>query len=730
MEAACGRCGAVSASGARFCMRCGAPLSAGSGAVRSGAGPAAGAPRPRANRRGHRGRWLLAGALLGAPVALWLAAGAPFHLGDRIAWLLSPDSSASTTVTEQGGVLELEGLRIEFGPEALPAGAVVKARRLASVEERYPRDAWLQLAGPVYLVETPEGLPQGATVRVTLPYDAARAPDPEASGLSGAVWDGTGWELRPSAVDTAARTVSFVVDHFSPVAPVYRYSPAADRAALETPRFLIRFGTLATRPLEEPQYVSPLGNRDRGMADPLYVSPTEAVLPAYVQDLGTFLEQAYDRLQSMGYTMPPAEPRIEVWVEDLSPPDLAELLTGERAARGGLWGRTGVSGPVYIDRRLADADGTLAAPDQVPRRLRVTAGHELFHVVQRNYPSFPTWFYEAGAAFMEWRLYEAELPGTLAEHVSAHPQFLYEGMWGGNVGAHYAKAALLAYLQDTYGQSCSGPSRDVLKDGVFTSGLGGSAALHAAANLRVPDMSAALLAAARTCGRFNGTWAELLEEFARRYYVEWEGWGAVAGLLGSRSRALIYANPGTTEAYNWRAYLDAAGAYRFPVHRWRRDSAALWRVEGNAADLLATLVLEMKHNEDFERAGMPQYWVYPFVNDQDRGPAIGPRQFTAREPTVAVQGVGGQAGARFQDVFVLGVNQDWTSTRPVQGRPRDAQSGLRAYLLPAPKSVQVEPVEVEEGGRKVPKLRVSWAVSEKWLPREEKGLYHVVGMAP
>ena len=672
-------------------------------------------------RRGGCGGWLATGAFLGAALALWLAAGAPFHVGDWIDWLLSSDPSTAVTVTDQGGVLELEGLKVEFGPEALPAGTVVRARRLARAEERYPRDGPLRLAGPIYAVEPPPGLPLGATVQVTLPYDPAKLPNPqETSGLVGALWDGRAWDRRPATVDVASQTLSFVADHFSVIAPLVEAE--GDSLSISTPRFHIRWhagaGPEEWKPLSGARYVSPRGTADGSV-------------PAYINDLGEYLDEAYGRIQEMGYTMPPTDSPIEVVVQDLNPYGVADLFSEYvlQTPKGyGVYGQTSVWGPIYIDTRLRNPDGGLLPAKEVPERLKTVAGHELFHVVQRYHPSFPTWFYEAGAVFMEWRLYGQEFPHNLPQIVQAHPQFLYEGMWAGSVGAHYAKAAFLVYLQEQYGRDCGGRDRDVLKDGVFASGFGGSSYLHAAANQRQPDLSQALLAAARLCGGFGGTWDDLLAEFARDYLMEWDDWPTGSALLGgNHDLPLVHAARGNApdaREFTWRTFTDPGGSKAFDLFSWREASAAMWRVEG-ASDLLATLVLQMAPAA-FDWQTLPVYWAYSFLNVRDREPAIGPKQFVESNPTIAVPrfGLARQEGARVERVFLMGVLGK-AAYSALQGG--FGNSALTAYLLPAPQRVETKEVQVAEAGRTVPKLRVSWAVNPKWLPTEIKGLYHVVG---
>lgn len=663
-------------------------------------------PAPR--QRGPRWRLVVAAGLVGLGAGVWAVAQLDL-------------CSATVTLGERGGVLELEGLRVEFGPEALPAGSQVRGRRLVQVEERYPRDALLQLAGPVYLVEPPPGLSLGATVQVVVPYDPAKLPRPEdTSRLSGAVWDGGGWERRPSVVDPAQRTVAFVAEHFSVIGPVVERD--GNYAAISTPRFHIRWnagpGTGAWLPLAGAQYVSPSGTPD-------------GAVPAYINDLAEFLDDAYDRIQAMGYTMPPTDPKIAVIVQDLNPYGVGDLLD-EYVVGGaksyGLYGQTGVSGPIYFDTRMRQPDGALLAPQAVYKRLKATAGHELFHVVQRYHPSFPTWFYEAGAVFMEWRLYGEEFPEDLPATVSAHPQFLYEGMWGGNVGAAYAKGSFLVYLQEKHGGSCSGPDRDVLRNGVFASGLGGFSSLHIAANVRSPYMDQALLKAAQTCGGYTGTWDDLLGEFARDYYIEWDEWATAETLLrGNRNLPLISAARGNDPAapqFSWLTTTDRGGSKAFDLHSWNESSAAMWRFEG-ADDLHASLVLQVAP-AGFDWQKLPLFWVYPFHTYRDRAPGVGPKQFVESNPTVAVRGFGKakQQGAKVEKVYLAGV-MGRTVYSALQGG--SGSSSLTAYLLPAPHGVATELVEATESGRKVQRLRVTWATNQVWFPSGIKGLSHIVG---
>ncbi len=487
---------------------------------------------------------------------------------------------AGVTVGERGGVLKLE---VAFGPGALPAGTRVEARVLAGAgdvaeaEEAAP-GGWLRPVGPVYTVEPAGGVPLAATVQVTVPYDAALLGDGDPEAICGALWNGAWWERRPSTVDATGHTVSLAADHFSPVTVVYERMYRSD-----TPGgTVLKAGHFAIHYAED--------GPDAPLSNTLYTAHDNApggAAPAYVEDLCTYLEQAYVRIAAMGYAMPPEDGPLEAQIRDLHTPGVWQGLGLAEPAP--LDGATGPWGPIYIDNQLRDEDG-LRKPDVIWRKLKSTAAHEIFHVVQRYNPSFPTWFSEASAAFMEWRLYKDELPEIVpTDHINPRAAFLYNGLWRGSVNDHYAKAAFLIYLQENYCGNC----RDILKDGIYP--FGGSSYGIYVADLKDSGMYSTLAAAAGRCGGYHGNWASLLGEFARRYYVEWDRWPTAERLLlGNRGAPNMGNAEKVTgyqpEAFDWAARAGEGGAHRFPAYTWHESSAAMWRIATSADAPLGELV--------------------------------------------------------------------------------------------------------------------------------------------
>ncbi len=661
-------------------------------------------PPPPPSGKPQRGLALIGGLAL-LVVAVVCVAGV---------WLAREISSApqdtAVTIGAAGATLECEGLQVEFGPGALPEGAKVSAHVVADAKavadaQKSTPGGWLVPVGPVYEVSVQSDAPLDAMVEVTLPYDPALLGDADPQQINGALWNGAWWERRPSTVDTAGHTVTFVADHFSKITVVYELKIDAQGTCRQG-RFAIQYEQSgSSAPLGDKQYHSPR-------------SEHSGTFPTYVEDLGIFLEQAYDRIAAMGYKMPPTDPPIEVEIRDLhSPGVLAQLGITDAQQQDGA---TGPWGPIYIDNELRDESGKLRDPNVVWRKLKTTAAHEFFHVVQRYNPSFPTWFYEASAVYMEWKLFKDELPEIVPQdHINPRAAFLYNGLWRGSLEDHYAKAAFLIYLQDKYG-GCG----DILKDGIYPQG-GSSYGVYVA-GLKGVDMSAVFLKAAQKCGGFKGTWADLLAGFARCYYEEWDQWPAAERLLiANRAAPAVQNSAAATgypkEAFEWTTRVEGGGSHTFPVYTWRDGSAALWRILATANTPATTLVLTAAAPSD---AGAALNWAYPYryagtASEIARGAAVGPTRFDANQPSLAFDAFGSfKAGGQVREVDLVGVDD----TVGIFG----ATSTVRAYLLPAPKAVSAEWVQVSEGGTQVHKLRVSWQDDAAWLPKDVPNLAHLV----
>ncbi len=688
--------------------------------ARAAAAPPQPAPQAPPPGKPRQSLALIGGlALLG--VAILCVAGVWLGRG-----LFSAPPGTTVTVGAAGATLAREGLEVKFGPSALPEGTQVRARVVASAEavakaQKGSPGGWLVPAGPVYEVSVQGDMPLDAMVEVTLPYDSALLGDADAHELCGALWNGAWWERRPSTVDTARHTITFAADHFSQLTAVYaRWSvqKAPGHTTLTAGHFVIRYAADGPEaPLSNSQYIA--HEHVPGQKEPGYVSEPDTPAPAYVVDLYTYLEDAYRRIGAMGYAMPPDDgPLLEVEIRDLHSPGVLETLGLAGPKR--LDGATGAWGPIYIDNHLPDESGNLRDPTLVWRKLKSTAAHELFHVVQRYNPSFPTWFYETSAVYLEWKLFQDELPEIVPQdEINPRAAFLYNGLWRGSVNDHYAKAALLIYLQDKYG-GCG----DILKDGIYPQG-GSSYGLYVA-GLKSIDMSAVFLKAAQQCGSFQGTWADLLAEFARCYYVEWDAWPEAERLLmGNRGAPIVQNSVDTTgyprEAFEWITGQGDGGSHTFQEYTWRDGSAARWRIATTADAPLSTLVLTADAPSE---AGAAQHWAYPYrytdtAGQLARGGAVGPTRFHSDRPTLAFAAFGPpKAGGQVFEVDLVGVDD----SAGLFG----AESTVRAYLLPAAKTVSSEWLQVSEGGTQARKLRVRWQDDGAWLPKGVPNLAHVV----
>ncbi len=635
----------------------------------------------------------------------------------------------TTVLGAAGGALQVEDLTVTFGPDALPEESEVRGRLFADVvevatarQETTLEDAWLIPVAPIYEVELPAGLPLGETVGVSVPYDPALLGDADPRGLVGATWNGAWWQRWPSEVDTGAQRVTFAVDHFSPVTVLWEepqmmapddptagpspsgYIPRWLSHSTADGRFTIRYrrdgANAVLRDGEQYQSVE-----HGGVGDPS--------VPFFVRDLEIYLSEAWDRILTLGYEMPPQDAfPIEVRIQDLNRGILERTgLVKEGERKKTVDGATGSYGPLYIDNRLHEESGP-RAPDQVWKRLKATATHELYHVVQRYNPSFPTWFYEASAVYLEWLLFDAEFEGMISqEYVIPKADFLTVGMWSGSIDAHYAKGAFLIYLHEMYGAQCD----DVVVDGVYP--FGGSSEGIYIAGLKNTNMEAALLGAARRCsGDDSLAWEEVFTDFAHRYYVRWHEWPTASDLVGSGG-VLFQPSAG----FQWTAGKDENKANRdFAPLFWGASSAAVWQVRGDPyVPMYSTLVFRL---DGFEEIGGPQFWLYPYPYGQNwrPGPPLGPYQASPEGTPVTLGPMGHEeVGGEIAAVQVVGVMAGNPPSRWYSGVPVGTR--VRAYFLPAPLHVEAGAAEGLSG-----EIEVRWEAEESHIPENVEGLAYKV----
>jgi hypothetical protein len=633
---------------------------------------------------------------------------------------------ATATIGEQGAILQAKGLNVEFSGKALPPGVTVNAYGVKDAEKNYP-GGWLKLAGPVFDIDT-GGQVLGEPVRVTLSYDPAMLGSADAKSLFGVTWNGINWDQRPSTVDTANRTVSFFTDHFSEVGIGFdsmtieeyqartKAQPQLEKELSQlksksqwgwgthpTPHFTISYDNSGAN--------APLSGSDYMQHSDI---DTTSDAPPYVQDLGVFLEDAYKRLgkDGLGFKSPPADRIIRVDIRALNPGVNGETLFAP------------VLYDIYIANQLRippdPQDPTqiqpLLPPDTMWKRLKITAGHEVFHVFQSyDAPFLTRWFCEASAAYMEWRLYHLEFPNDFADEYMTgtvgRPQFLYFGMGSGDKYDWYSWGMFLIYLQQLY-QKQNGAddsaNLDILHDAIFRNyPLAG-------------EITPALLGAAQSACKFSGTWPELLADFSRAYYVhDYEKWPGLRNLITSSTgdtneiaRPINFFIPEFD--LNARDFLSP---HTFPIIVFPVSSSFLWHISGQPNNLpFATLVLRNdiqnpKSAGTRAVASLPKYWVYKLdLKQKNITGFAGPFDFSGADPTVSLDYFGSGSGAQVGGILVL----------TVDGRDRNELSQvsqLKAYLLPPPTDLVADPVQVTEGGKQVAKLRISWKVNDRWVNR-------------
>ncbi len=346
---------------------------------------------------------------------------------------------ATATLTAAGGELVVtDPTSPIFGARlTVPAGALTQDTTLSiAVATTPPPDDGTPVGVAVELL--PSGQEFLVPVTLQLPFNVATLPPgvdtsqlhihqfvPAALHTGGGrPWD---WSRLTTTVDLQASALTAQLNHFS----TYRVRALSLLlwGYYVTPHFVLEYRNSGTSaPLPDARYVN--GGLVAYRAD----------VPDYVEDLGAYLEAAWDWYQQQGWQ--PAA-RYTVTLKDLGD-NLGEAL-GEQHTPS-----------LYIHNTMRKTD-----PTQRREELRTTAAHELFHLLQfrrlagvtdwwgvrlRSWFNNTMWLTEATATFMSYEVFPQ--PGGGQDYINAR-LLMDEQMQADSTGG-YATFVLFKFLKQHY----------------------------------------------------------------------------------------------------------------------------------------------------------------------------------------------------------------------------------------------------------------------------------------
>ena len=296
---------------------------------------------------------------------------------------------------------------LQISPGAIGEAASVRMTPVMFL----PTDMGIPLAGPVYdiRVGNQEHYDFRGEVTITLPYDPETTDKPHI-----AVWEKGAWTQLSSTVDRDKKTVKARVPHLSLLSvggDVTLGSGTAAAAGVLSLIYFVRTSPtlmgngeavawfFAPSPKVTTNFVIHYmkSGEHRVIPDMDYVlkgGRSSGDHPLFVEDIAAALEDSMTRLNKIGITLPaPKALRHDVFLMKFD--DLGE---------------SDVGGPVFISTTLATAHeetkvGNTIIPIDPRGLLRATVAHELCHVAQRQYYSWPTahlhpWWIELSAEYL------------------------------------------------------------------------------------------------------------------------------------------------------------------------------------------------------------------------------------------------------------------------------------------------------------------------------------------
>ena len=247
-------------------------------------------------------------------------------------------------------VVEMEGkIRVEIPQNAVPAGTKVTIYR--PVDESLNEDE-SHLFHDIYDVEMSSGSSFTIPLKITLFYDPTKVIEANIPNKIGAAFYNDEWQqwsvYKDVVVDTIANTVSFETYHLTKLSSwtLHGYTDW-----MSTSHFDIYWMSSGTN--------APIANAAYGPKENWYNDQD----PYYIQDLASYLEEAYTAFQAKGLRVPTSH--TYVYVTDLAGDD------GQSSFRGHL----------YISNNCNGGAVSRIARVALPS----ACAHELLHNVQDYY---------------------------------------------------------------------------------------------------------------------------------------------------------------------------------------------------------------------------------------------------------------------------------------------------------------------------------------------------------
>ncbi|MFB3777671.1 MAG: hypothetical protein ACE141_08665 [Bryobacteraceae bacterium] len=302
--------------------------------------------------------------------------------------------AGSTAIGAAGGSAGTGGMALTVSPgvfsEQRQVGVFTLTEALPAPMEKYR-------ASGVYAVS---GMPATLAAPVTVALDLAssRRPGPAWIVLRTATGEGDGVLYLEAQVQGDRATVTLPATEAMPAAsgePRQARSPAAEVQSSWTLWAITGYYAYKTS-----------SGRFR------IVYPAEDLVEGGAEEIADALEDAYQKLEKLGLDWS-RRSGIGSWPMEIS----IEYFGGERASR---WGEEG-SSMLGVNRQGINLNATFLRDRANFEYMRVTAAHELFHLMQSLYdparaPSAWLWFEEASATWFERRAARSAdyLPPTVA----------------------------------------------------------------------------------------------------------------------------------------------------------------------------------------------------------------------------------------------------------------------------------------------------------------------------
>ena len=325
---------------------------------------------------------------------------------------------------EGAEITTIEGTRIQFPPGSIEGDQTIEVVPITHVPPEMSTADVLPV-GPLHelRIGDRDHWRFARPVRFTAHVGAEPVPAGLPAGqLAVATWEEPGWRVLPSHLAPDQGTISAEVPHASIIGIVTILTVAGGGSALKFTSTGQALAKLLTSEVDSTYKTKSFAIHYRSKSPGTV--PSDKVYPGargrpsgrhplFVQDIGTYLEEARTNFPRIGINLPP--PDFLRWDVFLLP--LSE------------WGSSGLGGPILLDNDFKE-DGKF--PARHDYLMRVTSAHELIHVAQdqffniSNAPGF-RWWIEMTAEYLSarlladlghpnpaWGYYMNDYPGLLA----------------------------------------------------------------------------------------------------------------------------------------------------------------------------------------------------------------------------------------------------------------------------------------------------------------------------